>query len=235
MPRAGGVLPQHDRPGRGVHRGRRGRREPHACCRGCTRASRCPPATGSSCSLGAAIGAITFSRLGDRLRQAVGHLQVPPVQGRAGGVQGPAHAQPRARPRDDRSSIVGFMLTEARLDFWLMLALSLRARRADHHPDRRRRHAGGGVDAQQLFGLGGGGHRLLAEQQHADHRRLAGGLLGRDPELHHVQGDEPLVLQRDPGRLRRRDQRPRRPARSSAASRAAAPTMPPSSSATPRP
>ena len=38
----------------------------------------------------------------------------------------------------------------------------LRDGRADHHPDRRRRHAGGGVDAQQLLGLGGGGHRLLA-------------------------------------------------------------------------
>jgi NAD(P) transhydrogenase subunit beta len=30
------------------------------------------------------------------------------------------------------------------------------------------------------------------------------GSSGRDPELHHVQGDEPLVLQRDPGRLRAR-------------------------------
>ena len=33
---------------------------------------------------------------------------------------------------------------------------------------------------------------------------IAGGIVGRDPVLHHVQGDEPLVLQRDPGRLRRR-------------------------------
>jgi len=60
----------------------------------------------------------------------------------------------------------------------------------------------GGVHAQQLLGLGGGRHRLQPEQLHADHRRLAGGQLGRDPELHHVQGHEPLVLQRDPGRLR---------------------------------
>ena len=52
----------------------------------------------------------------------------------------------------------------------------LRAGRADHHPDRRRRHAGGGVHAEQLFGLGGGRHRLLAEQLDADHRRLAGRL-----------------------------------------------------------
>jgi hypothetical protein len=83
----------------------------------------------------------------------------------------------------------------------------LRAGRADHHPDRRRRHAGGGVDAQQLLRLGGGGHRLLAEQLDADHRRLAGGFVRCDPLVHHVQGDEPLVLQRDPGRLRRRHRR----------------------------
>ena len=34
---------------------------------------------------------------------------------------------------------------------------------------------------------------------------VAGRLLRRDPVVHHVQGDEPLVLQRDPRRLRRRD------------------------------
>ena len=33
---------------------------------------------------------------------------------------------------------------------------------------------------------------------------IAGRIVGRDPVLHHVQGDEPLFLQRDPGRLRRR-------------------------------
>jgi NAD(P) transhydrogenase subunit beta len=64
------------------------------------------------------------------------------------------------------------------IDFALMLPAGLHHRRHADHPDRRRRHAGGGVDAQQLLRLGGGGHRLLAEQQHADHRRLAGGLSG---------------------------------------------------------
>ena len=78
----------------------------------------------------------------------------------------------------------------------------LRARRADHHPDRRGRHAGGDLDAQQLFRLGRRRHRLLAQQHHADHRRQPGGLLRRDPVLHHVQGDEPLLLQRHPGRVR---------------------------------
>ena len=111
----------------------------------------------------------------------------------------------------------------------------LRARRADHHPDRRRRHAGRGVDAQQLLGLGRGRHRLLAQQRDADHRRLAGRIVGRDPELHHVQGDEPLVLQRHPRRLRRRGGRAGGAARpSSGRSRAAAPTTRRSSSATPR-
>jgi hypothetical protein len=74
-----------------------------------------------------------------------------------------------------------FMATSNWMAFLADAGAGLRAGRADHHPDRRRRHAGGGVDAQQLLGLGGGGHRLLAEQQHADHRRLAGGLVGRDP------------------------------------------------------
>ena len=39
------------------------------------------------------------------------------------------------------------------------------------------------------------------------------GSLGRDPELHHVQGHEPLDLQRDPGRLRHRQLGGRRRAR----------------------
>ena len=54
-------------------------------------------------------------------------------------------------------------------------------RRAHGHGHRRRRHAGGGVDAQQLLGLGRGGHRLHAQQRPADRRRRAGRLLGRDP------------------------------------------------------
>ena len=79
-----------------------------------------------------------------------------------------------------------------------------RARLPAHHPDRRRRHAGRRLDAQLLFGLGGGGHRLHARQPGADHHRRAGRLVRRDPLLHHVQGHEPLVLLRHPRRLRRR-------------------------------
>ncbi len=57
--------------------------------------------------------------------------------------------------------------------------------------------------AQQLLRLAAGsGHWLLAEQQHADHRRLAGGQLRRRASCRYImcQGDEPLVLQRDSGR-----------------------------------
>jgi NAD(P) transhydrogenase subunit beta len=48
---------------------------------------------------------------------------------------------------------------------------------------------------------------LAFGEQPADHHRRPGRLLGRDPQLHHVQGHEPLDLQRDPGRVRRRDGR----------------------------
>ena len=92
----------------------------------------------------------------------------------------------------------------------------LPARHPDHRAHRRRRHAGGDLDAELLFGVGGGRHRLHAWQFGADHHRRAGRLVGRDPLLHHVQGDEPLLHQRDPRRLRRRGCRPRRGRRAEA-------------------
>ena len=49
--------------------------------------------------IGTFVGAITFG-VGDRLRQAVGQVQVPPVPGRAGGVRRPAHAEPGAGAAD---------------------------------------------------------------------------------------------------------------------------------------
>ena len=110
----------------------------------------------------------------------------------------------------------------------------VRARRADHHPDRRRRHAGRDLDAEQLLGLGGVGHRLLAEQPAAHRRRIARRLVGRDPVLHHVQGDEPLVLQRHPRRLRRRRGRRGRRRRTAQRCGRARPTTSRSCSATPR-
>ena len=175
-----------------------------------------------------------LQRLGDRLRQALGQVQVPAVQGRAGGSFSGQHMlnlvlgiAMLGSACGSRSPRAGRRSGDARD--------RLRARRADHHPDRRRRHAGRGLDAQQLLGLGRRRHRLLAEQLDADHRRFAGRLLGRDPALHHVQGDEPLVLQRPPRRLRRRGARlRRRQRRSSGRSRAAAPTTPRSCSAMPR-
>ena len=84
------------------------------------------------------------------------------------------------------------------------------ARRPDDHPDRRRRHAGRDLDAELVFGLGRGRHRLHAGQLGADHHRRAGRLLGCDPVLHHVHAHEPLVHLGDPRRLRRRDRRGRR-------------------------
>jgi NAD/NADP transhydrogenase beta subunit len=59
---------------------------------------------------------------------------------------------------------------------------------------RRGGHAGRGVDAEQLFRLGGGGDRLSLVERPPDRHRRAGGLVRRDPELHHVQGDEPQFI-----------------------------------------
>jgi NAD(P) transhydrogenase subunit beta len=153
----------------------------------------------------AAIGAITFSGSVIAFGKLSGKYKFRLFQGAP--VQFPASTSSTWCWAWPCSAGLGSPLTENWSAFFCDAGAGLRDGRADHHPDRRRRHAGGGVHAQQLLGLGGGGHRLLAEQQHADHCRLAGGQLGRDPELHHVQGDEPLVLQRDPGRLRRRGHR----------------------------
>ena len=75
------------------------------------------------------------------------------------------------------------------------------ARRADRrlhrlapdHGDRRRRHAGRDLDAEQLLGLGRGGDRLHPLERPAHRHRRAGRLLGCDPHLHHVPGDEPQL------------------------------------------
>ena len=104
------------------------------------------------------------------------------------------------------------------------------ARRAHDHPDRRRRHAGRDLDAELLFRLGRGRHRLHARQFRADHHRRAGRLLRRDPVLHHVPRDEPFLHLGHPRRLRRRDRRGRRRRRRAEARRSSArPTTPPSS------
>ena len=163
-------------------------------------------------------------RLGDRVPETVGAHER-----RADHPAGASHHQHRARagagvlhrrPRDVRQ--------RARLlaDHHHRAG----ARRAHDHPDRRRRHAGRDLDAELLFRLGRGRHRLHARQFGADHHRRAGRLLRRDPVLHHVPRDEPFLHLGHPRRLRRRDRRGRRRAAASRSrSSSARPTMPPSS------
>ncbi len=104
------------------------------------------------------------------------------------------------------------------------------ARRTHDHSDRRRRHAGRDLDAELLFRLGRRRHRLHARQFGADHHRRAGRLLRRDPVLHHVPRDEPLLHLGHPRRLWRRDgRRGRRGCAKCAPSNSAPRTMPPSS------
>ena len=125
----------------------------------------------------------------------------------------PAAAAPPAehRPRDPAPRAAGRLHPDRELHRLLAhRAGVLRARRHPHHPDRRRRHAGRRVDAELLFRMGGGRHRLHAGQSRAHHHRRARRLVGRDPVLHHVQGDEPIVHLRHPRGLRRRDRGARR-------------------------
>ena len=138
-------------------------------------------------------------RLGDRVPETVGAHErradhpagAPRHQHRAGARAGVLHRPPgalrqRARLLADHHHRAG-------------------ARRAHDHPDRRRRHAGRDLDAELLFRLGRRRHRLHARQLGADHHRRAGRLIRRDPVLHHVPRDEPLLHLGDPRRLRRRD------------------------------
>ncbi len=145
-------------------------------------------------ALGAAIGAITFSGSVIAFGKLSGTYKFRLFQGAPVQFKG-QHILNLVLGLAMVFFIVGYTISEAKMArVFAAGGAGLRAGRADHHPDRRRRHAGGRLDAQQLLGLGRGGHRLLAQQRDADRRRLAGGQLGRDPELHHVQGDEPLFF-----------------------------------------
>jgi len=139
----------------------------------------------------------------DRVRQTGGPLQVPPFPGGTRRVQGPASAERGAGPVDDHRgpAVCGFAILDA---VHRDAGHCVRARCADHHPDRWCRHAGRGLDAEQLLGLGGGRDRVFAEQSDADHRGKPGRLQWRDPVPTSCAGDEPLVLQRHPGRVRGR-------------------------------
>ncbi len=149
-------------------------------------------------SLGAAIGALTFTGSIIAFAKLDGRMSGKPI------MLPQRHAINIALGVALVVLIALFFETASPLAFWLIVIDALVARRPADHPDRRRRHAGRRVDAQLLFGLGGGRHRLHARQSGADHHRRAGRLVGRDPQLHHVPGDEPLLHLRHPRRLRRR-------------------------------
>ena len=152
-------------------------------------------------ALGAAIGAITFSGSVIAFGKLSGKYKFRLFQGAPVQFAG-QHKLNLVLGLATLFFIVGYTLSESRVDFWLLLALAFVMGVLIIIPIGGADMPVGGVHAQQLLGLGCGRHRFQPEQLDADHCRQPGGLVRRDPELHHVQGDEPLVLQRDPGRFR---------------------------------
>jgi hypothetical protein len=149
-------------------------------------------------------------RLGDRLPQAVGRMSGAPI------ILPFRHVINIVLALALVFFIVGLVLSGAHARLLADRDPGAGARRPDDHPDRRRRHAGRDLDAELLLRLGRGRHRLHARQLGADHHRRAGRLVGRDPVLHHVPRDEPLLHLGDPRRLRRRDRGGRRRRRAEA-------------------
>ena len=98
-------------------------------------------------------------RLGDRVPETV-----RPHERQADHAARPPRHQYRAGARRSSRSSSGSSRRSRTSRFWLIAGVVVPARRAHHHPDRRRRHAGRDLDAQFLFGLGGGGHRLHARR-----------------------------------------------------------------------
>ena len=180
------------------------------------------PASMIEMSLGLAIGAMTFTGSIIAFLKLDGRMSGAPI------LLPQRHAINIALAVALVVLIAFFYATQSAAFFWLIALVSLALGVTADRPDRRRRHAGRHLDAELLFRLGGGGHRLHARQPRADHHRRAGRLVRRDPLLHHVQGHEPLVHLGHPRRLRRRGRGPGRPARRRGRSSRARPTTPPS-------
>ncbi len=95
-------------------------------------------------ALGAAIGAITFSGSVIAFGKLSGTYKFRLFQGAPVQFTG-QHWLNLLLALAMLFFIVGYTISEAKIDFAVLVALAFVHRRADHHPDRRRRHAGGGV------------------------------------------------------------------------------------------
>ena len=132
-------------------------------------------------SLGAAIGAITFTGSVIAFAKLNGNMSGAPIILPARHLINIASAQHRI--------LIVLMVQSGRHGDMAFLG-ACRALAADrhnaHHPDRRG-DACRRLDAELVLRLGGGRARLHAGKHRADHHRRAGRLLGRDPQLHHAR------------------------------------------------
>nr|WP_268993468.1 NAD(P)(+) transhydrogenase (Re/Si-specific) subunit beta [Ralstonia solanacearum] len=88
-----------------------------------------------------------------------------------------------------------FFLSQSWLPFIIMTAIAFALGVLIIIPIGGADMTGGGVDAELLLRLGRRRASAFSlKQPDADHRRLAGRFLRCDPVVHHVPGDEPIVL-----------------------------------------
>ncbi len=148
-------------------------------------------------SLGVAIGALTFTG------SVIAFLKLSARMSGAPIILPARHIINIAIAVALVACIVGLVATGSAAYFWLIVILALLLGVLMIVPI-------GGADMpvvismlNSLLGLGRCRHWLHARQLGADHHRCAGRFVGRDPVLHHVPRDEPLLHLGHPRRLRR--------------------------------
>ena len=109
-------------------------------------------------SLGLAIGAVTFTGSIIAFAKLDGRMSGAPI------LLPQRHVLNSALGIGLVVLIALFYGTQSAFFFWLIAIVALALGVTLIIPDRRRGHAGRHLDAQFLFGLGGGGHRLHARQ-----------------------------------------------------------------------
>ena len=131
-------------------------------------------------SLGAAIGAVTFTGSVIAFAKLSGRMSGAPI------LLPMRHVINIALAAALVACIVLFCQEQTAIYFWAIVALSLSDRHPHHRPHRWRGHARRHLHAELILGMGRRWHRLYPRQHGADRHGCAGWLRRCDPVLHHV-------------------------------------------------